>query len=162
MAFNLRETIREIAMTRDEWDLSALVNATHVATPRDEIDAAYREALREIVRVELGNAKTSRPGHRAIDTHAANAGAGHNHAGSRTALARAGFRRQIHAASDTWKSLLSCTADELTYAAEECERMASANAASAERYRRLVKLMIEHGAAIVAELPESAIAEVFS
>lgn len=154
--FDLRQSIRVIASERDEWDLDTLVDLVVKATPRNQVAAAYRLTLREFVRIELGNQpQNSRPDQRPVDALRDTVGAGSlpNHSRSRTALARAGFRMRIHVGPGSWKSIEICTAAELMYAAAECDRMAEFNARRADQYRSLVKLLEEHEAETVADLP---------
>lgn len=160
--FDLRQSIRVIASERDEWDLDTLTDLVIKATPRNQVAAAYRLALREFVRIELGNQpQNSRPGQGNDDGHNRFAGAGtSNHTRSRAALARAGFRLRIHAGPGSWKAIEVCTAAELMYAATECDRMAEFNARRADQYRSLVKLLEEHGAATVGDLATDIVEEV--
>lgn len=154
--FDLRKAIRVIASERDEWDLDTLTDLVIKATPRNQVAASYRLALRDFIRVEIGNPRhdDSRPGQGTYDDHMSLAGAASlpNHARSRAALARAGFRLRVHVGPGSWKSIEVCTAAELLYAAAECDRMAEFNARRADQYRSLVKLLEEHGATTVGDL----------
>lgn len=162
--FDLRREIRVIASERDGWDLDSLTDLVVKATPRSQLAAAYRLALREFVRIELGRDSTdSRPGQEPLDDHYASAGAGTpNHARSRAALARAGFRMRIHTGPGEWKAIEVCTAAELLYAAAECDRMAEFNARRADQYRSLVKLLEENDADTVGDLPGDIVEKVFT
>lgn len=160
--FDLRQTVRDVARERDSWDLDALAARVFESTPPKQIRAAYLVALREYARVELSRfTQDSQPGHGRNDAQSGTAGLGPNVDRSRVALARAGFRMQIHVGPGAWKAIQLCTAAELLYAAAECDRMAEFNAARAQQYRDLVKVMAEHEAERVADLPVEIVEGVF-
>lgn len=161
--FDLRKLVHEIGATRDEWSLDDLVDRVAAATPRREIKTAYRQALREYARIELSNLPSdSQSGQSRVENHSSGAGLGPNVNRSRAALARAGFRLQVHVGPGAWKAIETCTAAELLYAAAECDRMAEFNAARADQYRRLVKVMHEAGVELAGELPVEIVEGVFT
>jgi len=163
MSFDLRHLVREIVSSQDCWDLDDLIAEVVRKTPRRDLWIAYRTALREYARIELGNTTSSRPDHDHADAHAPDVGPGPipNITRSRAALARAGFRRQIHVGPGAWKVLGLCTAGELLNAAAECDVMADANAKSARRYRLLASTMAEHGVTLVQDLPAEIVERIF-
>ncbi len=187
--YDLQALTRRLIRTRKQWSAGDLADAVLAATPRRALRAAYRTALGAYVRQALGSATTTpptedpRPGHISDDTQGSTAGAGTNpgvddhrspethtapvvSAGaprSRASLFRAsGFREIIHTGPGVYKSLAESSAEELLFAAAESDRHAESNAAAAERYRKLVKLMQEYDAQTPADLPEDVIAEEFS
>lgn len=161
--FDLRETMRTITFEQDEWDLDSLVEQVYDATPSRHLRDAYRMTLREFVRQELTRLKqNSRPDQNNFDTQESHVGPGTNHSRSRSALARAGFRMQVHVGDNSWKSIEQCTAADLMYAAAVCDRMAEFNAARAEQYRVLVKAMEERGAEHVGDLPAEIVEKVLT
>ena len=202
--FNLQTVTHDVIASRGDWTLDDLVRAVYEATPHGALNVAYRTALHEYVRHQLGQsgsrpgqsardaqnlpagagtASNSRPDHPRIDTQIPNAGAGstpgttdhmlgdtqmsavggagQNLARSRVALARAGLRARINVAKGIWRPLIDCSVDDLRYAAAINDRMAHANAAAAERYRRLAKLLEEYKVAKVRDLPPEVLEEVF-
>ncbi len=162
--FDLRQLVHATAAKQDGWTLDDLVDQVSAATPRKMVPFAYVQALREYARIELGNLRPSdsQPGQEARDSQAMAAGLGPNHDRSRAALARAGFRTQVHVGPGSWKAIGLCTSAELLYAAAECDRMAEFNARRADRYRLLVKVMDEHSAERVQDLPIEIVEKVFT
>ncbi len=162
--FDLRQLVHEIASKEDGWTLDALVEQVYAATPRKMFPFAYKQALREYARIELGHLPTqdSQPGQSTAESQGSPAGLGHNHHRSRAALARAGFRMQVHVGPGSWKAIGLCTSAELLYAAAECDRMAEFNAQRADQYRALVKVMAESGAGQVKDLPTEIVEKVFT
>lgn len=182
MTFNLRDHIREVLAGTAEENLDALTALVFDRTPRNAIRQAYRQALTEAVRAELPRA--TRPGQSQFDAQRGGAGAGQdsstgggqggfetqpshtlpgggNVRNSRAAMfRRARFRMNVHVGSRTFRNILDCTADDLLFAATECDQMAEANAQAAERYRRLVKVMNQRAVEKVSELTDEEIAEV--
>lgn len=182
MTFNLRDHIREVLASTDEGNIRTLSELVFDATPRQQIREAYRQALLENVRNELATAP--RPDHQARDVHRTRVGAGStstigegqepldtqlartspgggNVRNNRVArMRRARFRISVRWAHEQYKHILDCTADDLLFAAAESDRQAEANAATAARYRRLVKIMRQYDAETVAELTDEQIDEV--
>lgn len=182
MTFNLRDHIRDILAETAEENLDALTALVFDRTPRNAIREAYRQALTEAVRAELPRA--TRPDQRSSDTQSLAIGAGSDsttggshqrpdtHRGfapsgggnvrnSRAArLRRARFRLNVHVGQRTYRNILDCTAEDLLFAAAECDQMAQANAQAAERYRRLVKVMNQRQVEKVADLTDEEIEEV--
>lgn len=182
MSFNLRDHIRDILAETAEENLDALTALVFDRTPRNAIREAYRQALTEAVRAELPRA--TRPDQRSSDTQSLAIGAGSdsttgegqatfdtqrsstllgggNVRNSRAArLRRARFRLNVHVGQRTFRNILDCTAEDLLFAAAECDQMAQANAQAAERYRRLVKVMNQRQVEKVADLTDEEIEEV--
>lgn len=182
MTFDLRQHIRDILAETAEENLDTLTTLVFDRTPRNATREAYRQALTEAVRAELPGA--TRPDHRSDDAHAIPIGAGSdsttgeghtrldthgtdtlpgggNVRNSRAArLRRARFRLNVHVGQRTFRNILDCTAEDLLFAASECDQMAEANAQAAERYRRLVKVMNQRQVEKVAELTDEEIEEV--
>lgn len=161
--FDLPETMRTVMADRDEWDLDSLVEQVYKATPARQLRDAYRAALRGFITRELTRfSQNSRPDQNGSDTQQRPAGPGANFDRSRSALIRAGFRQQINVGDNTWKAIEQCTAADLMYAAAVCDRMAEFNAARAQQYRTLVKVMTEHDAERVADLPAEIVEKVLT
>jgi|ADGO01.1.fsa_nt_gi hypothetical protein len=182
MTFDLRQHIRDVLAETAEENLDILTAMVFDRTPHNAIREAYRQALTEAVRAELPRA--IRPDQRVADTHSSSIGAGsdsttggsqslpdthRSHApsgggnvrNSRAArLRRARFRLNVHVGQRTFRNILDCTAEDLLFAAAECDRMAEANAQAAERYRRLVKVMLQRQVEKVADLTDEEIEEV--
>lgn len=180
--FDLRQHIRDVLAETTEENLDILTAMVFDRTPHNAIREAYRQALTEAVRAELPRA--IRPDHGTPDTHTPVIGAGsdsttggsqslsdthRSHApsgggnvrNSRAArLRRARFRLNVHVGQRTFRNILDCTAEDLLFAASECDRMAEANAQAAERYRRLVKVMLQRQVEKVADLTDEEIEEV--
>ncbi len=78
--------------------------------------------------------------------------------GIRSAWA-AWLRQRISVSPNEWKLLADCTAEDLEYSAGLNDRHAQANQARAEMKRRLAKLLEEHEAKTVKDLPQEALAE---
>lgn len=181
MTFDLRQHIRDVLAETTEENLDTLTAMVFDRTPRNAIREAYRQALTEAVRAELPRA--IRPDHTAADTQPVIIGAGSdsttggsqdiadthddcapsgggNVRNSRAArLRRARFRLNVHVGQRTFRNILDCTAEDLLFAAAECDRMAEANAQAAERYRRLVKVMNQRQVEKVADLTDEEIEE---
>lgn len=181
MTFDLRQHIRDVLAETTEENLDVLTAMVFDRTPHNAIREAYRQALTEAVRVELPRA--IRPDQGTIDTHIRIIGAdqdsttggsqaiadthgatapsgGGNVRNSRAArLRRARFRLNVHVGQRTFRNILDCTAEDLLFAAAECDRMAEANAQAAERYRRLVKVMNQRQVEKVADLTDEEIEE---
>jgi hypothetical protein len=158
MDFDLKAVTRQvIASTDDPWTLDDLIDAVDAQTPARVRREAYRQALREFVRVVMGQhervvAEVDEPDDETELESDVRRPVPDNVATSRVALLRAGYRARIHAAPGIWKRLGDCTPDEVEFAAQENRRMAAANTAMADRYERLAKLMRDVGAATVADL----------
>lgn len=181
MTFDLRQHIRDILAETTEENLDILTAMVFDRTPHNAIREAYRQALTEAVRAELPRA--TRPDQRSCDTQRPAIGAGSdsiageghpypdtqkartlsgggNVRNSRAArLRRARFRLNVHVGQRTFRNILDCTAEDLLFAAAECDRMAEANAQAAERYRRLVKVMNQRQVEKVADLTDEEIEE---
>lgn len=181
MTFDLRQHIRDVLAETTEENLDILTAMVFDRTPHNAIREAYRQALTEAVRAELPRA--TRPDHFRADTQNLRVGAGsdsttggsqvqpdthRSHApsgggnvrNSRAArLRRARFRLNVHVGQRTFRNILDCTAEDLLFAAAECDRMAEANAQAAERYRRLVKVMNQRQVEKVADLTDEEIEE---
>jgi hypothetical protein len=166
--FDLRQLIHETAADQDEWDLDVLTKMVHDNTPHDQLIEAYRQALKHAVRIELGQAPRSGQtstgaGQTVSDTHERVTGAGGtNLRNSRVALLRrSGFRERVHVGERTWLHIEECTAPDLRYAADECNRMAKANAAAQRRYKKLADLLVKHSVERVRDLPVDTLRAVF-
>lgn len=181
MTFDLRQHIRDVLAETTEENLDTLTAMVFDRTPRNAIREAYRQALTEAVRAELPRA--IRPDQMTLDTHSATIGAGSdsttggshqlpdtqgdpapsgggNVRNSRAArLRRARFRLNVHVGQRTFRNILDCTAEDLLFAAAECDQMAEANAQAAERYRRLAKVMNQRQVGKVADLTDEEIEE---
>lgn len=174
--FDLQDVTRATIGDR-KWTLDELVEAVYKATPAASLHVAYKTALRDYVRHQLG-ARTgqmsvddqvglagsgadpdSGPDQRSGDSHSGSVGAGQNVARSRASrfreLYRAGFRRQVHVGAGVWQPLLDCTRADLLFAAAECRVMAAGNVAAAERYELLAAQVSDTGK--VADLPDDVI-----
>lgn len=183
MTFDLRRHIRDILAETTEENLDILTAMVFDRTPHNAIREAYRQALTEAVRAELPRAirpdqtgadtqpviigagsdsTTGEGGQSAPDTqNACTLPGGGNVRNSRAArLRRARFRLNVHVGQRTFRNILDCTAEDLLFAASECDRMAEANAQAAERYRRLVKVMLQRQVEKVADLTDEEIEEV--
>lgn len=184
MTFDLRQHIRDILAGTTEENLDILTAMVFDRTPHNAIREAYRQALTEAVRAELPRAirpdqtgadtqpviigagsdsTTGEGGHMAPDTQSTSTPSpgGGNVRNSRAArLRRARFRLNVHVGQRTFRNILDCTAEDLLFAAAECDRMAEANAQAAERYRRLVKVMLQRQVEKVADLTDEEIEEV--
>lgn len=180
--FDLRQHIRDVLAETTEENLDILTAMVFDRTPHNAIREAYRQALTEAVRAELPRA--TRPDQRELDAQVGRIGAGSdsttggsqvrpdtqilrapsgggNVRNSRAArLRRARFRLNVHVGQRTFRNILDCTAEDLLFAAAECDRMAEANAQAAERYRRLVKVMLQRQVEKVADLTDEEIEEV--
>jgi hypothetical protein len=180
--FDLRQLIHETAADQDEWDLDVLTKMVHDNTPHDQLIEAYRQALKHAVRIELAQAprpsqttavtqrSCTRPGSTSTgadqiqgNTQVGFAGAGGtNLRNSRVALLRrSGFRERVHVGERTWLHIEECTASDLRYAADECNRMAKANAAAQRRYKKLADLLVKHSVERVRDLPVDTLRAVF-
>jgi hypothetical protein len=89
--------------------------------------------------------------------------AGPNLRNSRAArlLRRNRFRQSVWIGEGVYRDIMECTVADLEHAAAESEKLAAENQAAADRYRKLVKVMAEHGAETVNDLTEEQLAEVF-
>jgi len=161
--FDLRHLVQGIVSSKDSWNLDDLVTEVVARTSRKHLWVAYRTALREYARIELGNHTDTRPDQQSGDTQQLPVGPGpsQNVTRSRAALARAGFRHQIHVGPGAWKLLGLCTSAELLNAAAECDRMAEYNAERSRQYRMLANAMTEHGVGVVQDLPPEVVERIF-
>lgn len=165
--FNLQAHIRGILAETDETQIGDLVDIVFRRTARRDLAEAYRQALPNVVR----NALIASP--RAIETPIEREGSiaapgttaevrrpANNLRNSRVALLRRNrFRISVWVGGGVYREILDCTIEDLLFATDESDRKAAANAAAAERYRRLVKAMEQHGASKVADLTDEQITE---
>lgn len=179
MSFDLRQHIRTILAETSEENLDTLTSLVFEATPKATSREAYRQALPEVIRKEL--AKAPRLDHPTPDTQNGCIEPGQDIAGegqdgtdtqdvatlpsgnvrnSRAALfRRTRFRISVWIGDKTYRNILECTAENLAFAAAESDRQAEANAATARKYRRLVKVMEQRQVSTVAELTDEEIQE---
>lgn len=71
---------------------------------------------------------------------------------------RKALRTSINVGPQSYKFLADCTADDLTYAEQNRRAHAARNVAAAEEFAGLRGLLVQHGVATVAELPEPVLA----
>lgn len=162
MDFNLHQHIRRILADTTDENLNSLTDIVFASIPNAALRDALHQALPEVVRREL--ATSPRLGQKEPETHALNTEAGTNSVGnlrnSRTAIFRRNrFRVSVWIGGGNYRQLLDCTREDLEFAAAESDRQAKANEATAERYRRLTKKLIECGADKVADLTDDEIEE---
>jgi RES domain-containing protein len=184
--FNLQHHIRAILAETDETQIGELVDIVFRRTARRDLAEAYRQALPNAVRNALvasprnvGINLADLTEQDAKDLYAAatreapsidpftaaqppngNQRPANNLRNSRVALLRRNrFRISVWVGGGVYREILDCTIDDLLFATDESDRKAAANAAAAERYRRLVKAMQQHGAEKVADLTDEQITE---
>jgi len=186
MKFDLRQHIRAILTDTTEENLDTLANLIFERTPKAATSEAYRQALTETVRRELATVprKDSRPDQLAADTQrdtiepgqstvtgedqtriaAQSAGVlpgGGNVRNSRVALFRKHrVRLSLWLGNKTYRDIERCTIADLEFAAAESDRQSEANATTARKYRKLVKVMQQHHVEVVADLSDEQVEEV--
>lgn len=187
--FHLREHIRQVLATTPGENVDVLVAAVFAATPVTDYAEAYRQALAPLVRVALATAErpdpqtaqldqlvndtqgdvielgTSTDGEEAISRTKPMQGSplpvGPNLRNSRVALLRRSrYRMSVWVGDGVYRDILDCTLADLERAASESDKLAAENQAAADRYRKLVKVMTEHGAETVNDLTEEQLREV--
>lgn len=165
-AFSLRHLIREVAASSALTDPGALAKEVAKRVPEEHIHDAFEEMLRPYVRQVIAEGRTfpardsqqsktrppaGRPGNRSWKRD-----------GIKLEWAKV-LRERVHvgpAASD-WKLFGDCDAADLDFMIEERERIADANHAKADQYRKVRRLVAEHGVATVRELPEQVLTDAF-
>lgn len=184
--FDLRQHIRTILAETTEENLEILADLIFDRTPHKNTRDAYRQALSDAVRREIGSVPRARmirddlnieqdtdttgEGQTRIATQSTlGLPGGQNLKTSRAtmfrlamALRRAGFRESIWIGDGVYRPLMECTTDQLEFAAAESDSQANANFAAARRYRLLKKLLEQHGVEKVADLPIEAVEELNS
>lgn len=180
--FDLKQLVRE-TLPEHDVDLDELTDLVYQATPRNQLREAYRQALRNVVRLELAHAPRSDQSpveaqngyvgsgstsagadHFPPETHERPVGTGGapNIRNSRASLLRrSGFRERLHIGDGIYRCLEDCSISDLKYAAEERRELSAQNAAAAGRYERLMKRMEEHHVDRVGDLPIEVIVNEF-
>ena len=157
--FDLRALIREVADASTVADPGVLVAevSTRIA-PKDRA-AALDQCLRSMVVMMLSQMRMSSnyPGDRdGGDSHYRPAAGGSpSHKGARIREHwRKALRSCLPVGDGEWKFLAECNETDLDYAATLREDHAAQTLAQAERLRRLRKLLAEHSADVVGDLPD--------
>ena len=157
--FDLRALIREVADASAVADPGVLVAEVSARIGSRDRAAALDQCLRSVVIQTLSQMRMSSNspgGHPARDTHATAAAGGSPSskvAGIREYW-RGVLRERISVGDGEWKFLAECTETDLDFAAGLREDHAARTLAQAERLRRLGKLLVEHGADTVGDLPD--------
>lgn len=157
--FDLRVLIREVADASAVADPGVLVAEVSARIGSRDRAAALDQCLRSVVIQTLSQMRMSSNspgGHRVRGTHPAPAAGGSPSskvAGIREYW-RGVLRETIKVGVGEWKFLAECTETDLDFAAGVREDNAARNMAQAERLRRLGKLLAEHGADTVGDLPD--------
>ena len=157
--FDLRALIREVAAASTVADPSVLVAEVSARIAPGDRGAALDQCLRSVVVVMLSQMRMSlrsTGGQNGGDTHARPAAGGSpSHKGARIREHwRRALRETIYVSVAEWKFLAECTVTDLDFAAGVRENNAAWNMVQAERLRRLGKLLAEHGADTVGDLPD--------
>lgn len=169
-AFSLRQLIREVAETSVLADPGALAEEVARLVPDEHIQTAFAEMLRGYVRQVLSEDRTfpflPQPRTTPEDKSRPRAGRPANRsrkvAGIREAWAKV-LSERVHVgpAPTDWKLFGDCTVDDLDFMAGEREQIAEANHVKAEQYRKVRKLLVEHGASTVRDLPSRVLDDAF-
>lgn len=159
MSLNLHALIREIA------DGSSLRGPREIAAkvaeniPTKHVRAALAEALVAYVREELTRARAIHP----VTPAAGNVNSGRS---SKVAAIRDAWRRtlagQFHVGAGQWERLADCSYEQVAFLATERRDQAERNAAAADMFERLGKAMRKHAATVVADVPESTLAQILN
>ena len=143
---NLRGLTRDVLRTSTLADPSDIADEVYRRIGEDQLRAALRDALRVFVRQVISEERS----HTTIRPESASPSA--KVAAIRDYWQRS-LRDRVHASASEWKLLGDCSAADLDFAAAERQEQAERNAAKARQYRMLARLVEEHGAARVRDLP---------
>jgi len=157
--FDLRALIREVADASTVADPGVLVAEVSARIAPEDRGAALDQCLRSVVVVMLSQMRMfshSPDGQRSDDTHGRPAAGGSpSHKGARIREHwRKALRDRMPVGDGEWKFLAECTGVDLDYAAGLREDHAARTLAHAEQLRRLGKLLVEHDADTVGDLPD--------
>jgi hypothetical protein len=166
--FRLRAIVREVLDTSNaDHPAELAVEVYRLISAANRVEA-LRQALHEVVAVELTRARVTPGGQHGPDAQNYGAAGGHaqNVSRSRAALARqawrAALRDRIHAGAGRFRKLADCGEVELLFAAAELRTHSARVVAKAETYETLAKHVADRGVAVVAELPDAVLAAVLS
>jgi len=157
--FDLRALIREVADASTVADPGVLVAEVSARIGARDRGAALEQCLRSVVIQTLSQMRMSSHspgGHSRRDAQAPGAAGGSP--SSKVAEIREYWRgvlrETIRVGVGEWKFLGECTETDLDFAAGVREDHAARTLAQAERLRRLGKLLAEHSADTVGDLPD--------
>jgi len=152
--FDLRALIREVADASAVADPGVLVAEVSARIGARDRAAALDQCLRSVVIQTLSQMRMS--SHSPGGPHGRPAaGRSPSHKGARIREHwRRALRETIYVSVGEWKFLAECTETDLDFAAGVRENNAAWNMVQAERLRRLGKLLAEHGADTVGDLPD--------
>lgn len=157
--FSLRSLIREVADESGAADPGALADAVFGRIPAKHRADALRESLRPFVRLMVSADRATRP---SVEERPQGGTSEQGAKPSVRSWKRDGIRQQwrtylrdrLHVA-DGWKFLGDCGFDDLMFAVTERREIAARTAAKADWYEQLAKVVSDHGAERVADLPDS-------
>lgn len=169
-AFSLRQLIREVAESSAIADPGALAEEVANQVPDEHLREAFAEMLRGYVRGVFRDERTfpslPQPRDRSDGKSRPPAGRPGNRsrkvAGIRAEWAKV-LRERVHVGPppSAWKFFGDCDAEDIDFLIGEREQIAEANHTKAEQYRKVRKLLVEHDAATVRDLPENVLNDAF-
>ena len=154
--FNLRDFVKEILDASDDPDPAKVANEVLDRLPKRHYRDALEQSLSQYVRV-IGN--DARRAGKPATPEPTQTGARSWKVTAIREQWRKTLETRVHV-EDGWKFLRDMTADDLTYAAQERDSIASRNLAWARHYRHLGRLVDGHGVKTVGDLPDGVLAEV--
>src|SRR5688572_9456756 len=126
--FNLKHEIKKVIDSTDLANPHDIAAKVAESIPAKLLRVALAQALPELVRVELGRART----------HAVPQPTTASNRSSKVTGIREAWRRhlrdRVHVGRGIWQMLADCTAENFRAAAEERRANAAANLAAADRY----------------------------
>lgn len=154
--FNLRTLVREVLDGSALADPGGIADEVYRRTAAKDRAAAYRQALRQFVRLQANEQRMTAAQPSSSSEGALDSGQSAKVAGIRTWW-RSSLRERIHVDGEAgWKMLADCTRDDLMYAAKERWEAADRTKAVGDKFSRLAELLDRFDAATVGDLPDGA------
>lgn len=158
---SIREQVRELLDSTELSDPHAIADQLLVGLKGKARDAALAECLPQYVRIVVTQQRGT---FERLDPASGNPGTQEDGAGSSRSskweAAGRVFRMRVFA--DGWRQLGDCTAEHLTFLADDRYAKAKELTSAGDRWSALRDLLARRGATQVRDLPESEVAEVLS
>lgn len=153
MSFDLRGLIRDVLTTSDSPDPGVIAAEVNERTPAKYLREAYRQTLRDFVRVMAHAHPTSPPTRSETTPKEASSAGSRTTLSTKVASIREYALRQRYHVEGKWMFLGDMTRDDLLFAANERYRLAHANHEAAEGLSRIAEALSLHEVNRVRDLP---------